>query len=68
MFAGKALTVNMRGGKLFLDRHGNITVCVHMKAYMRELVNYFLIDIAQVYRLYMIWEFVPNAAMGMKRI
>ena len=26
------------------------------KAYIRELVNYFLIDVAQVYRVYMIWE------------
>ena len=35
---------------------------------MRELVNYFLIDVAQVYRVYMIWELVHNAAMCMKRI
>ena len=28
VFAGKALTVNLRGGQLFLDPHGNITVCV----------------------------------------
>ena len=28
VFAGKALTVNIRGGQLFLDPHGNITVCV----------------------------------------
>ena len=38
------------------------------KAHMRELVNYSLIYIAQIYRLYMIWEIAFNAAMGMKRI
>ena len=38
------------------------------KAHIRELVNYLLIDVAQVYRLYMIWELALNAAMGMKRI
>ena len=38
------------------------------KAHMREMVNYFLIDVAQVYRVYMTWELALNAAMGMKRI
>ena len=38
------------------------------KAHMRGMVNYFLIDVAQVYRVYMTWELVFNAAMGMKRI
>ena len=28
--------------------------------------DYFLIDVAQVYRVYMIWELVLNAAMCMK--
>ena len=42
-------------------------VCQH-KAHMRELVNYLLIDVAQVYRHYMIWGLALNAAMGMKRI
>ena len=28
VFAGKALTVHMRGVQLFLDPHGNINVCV----------------------------------------
>ena len=37
-------------------------------AQRRELVNYLLIDVAQVYRLYMIWELALIAAMGMKRI
>ena len=32
------------------------------------MVNYFLIDVAQVYRVYMSWELALNAAMGMKRI
>ena len=30
---------------------------------MRELVNYLVIDVAQVYRLCMIWELALNAAM-----
>ena len=28
VFAGKALTVNTREGQLFLDPHGNTTICV----------------------------------------
>ena len=32
------------------------------------MVNYFLIDVAQVYGVYMIWELATNAAMCMKRI
>ena len=36
------------------------------EAHMRELVNYLLIDVAQVYRLYALGAL--NAAMGMKRI
>ena len=38
------------------------------KADIRELVNYFLIDVAEVYRVYMIWELALIAAMCMKRI
>ena len=38
------------------------------KAHMRELVNYFLIDVAQVYRVYVIWELALNAVTGMKHI
>ena len=38
------------------------------KAHMREMVNYFLINVAQVYKVYMTWELALNAAMGMKRI
>ena len=38
------------------------------KAHMRELVNYLLIDVAQVYRLYTIRELALNVAMGIKRI
>ena len=30
-------------------------------------MNYFLIDVAQVYRVYMIWELAHNAVMCMKR-
>ena len=38
------------------------------RAHMREMVNYFLIDVSQVYRVYMTWELALNAAMCMKRI
>ena len=31
-------------------------------------MNYFLIYVAQVYSVYMIWELVHNAVMCMKRI
>ena len=40
----------------------------HNKPHMRELVNYLLIDVAQVYRLDMIRELALNAAIGMQRI
>ena len=38
------------------------------KAHMRKMVNYFVIDVAQVYKVYMTWELALNAARGMKRI
>ena len=38
------------------------------KAHIRELVNYFLTDVAQVYIVYMIWELALNAEMYMKRL
>ena len=38
------------------------------KGHIRELVNYFLIDVAQLYRVYMIWELALNVAMCMKCI
>ena len=46
VLAGKALTVNM----LEVNCFQSPTVT---QAYMREMVNYFLIDVAQVYRVYM---------------
>ena len=68
MLAGKALTVNM----LEVNCFQSPTVTQHFgsqhKAHMREMVNYFLIDVAQVYRVYMTWELAFTAAMGMKRI
>ena len=54
--------------QLFPDPHGNTTVCVSTLAHIRELVNYILIDVAQVYRVYMIWELAHYAAMCMKHI
>ena len=68
MFSGKALTVNMREGQLFLDTHGNTTVCVSTQIHIKDLVYYLLIDVTQVYRLYLIWELALNAAMGRKHI
>ena len=52
------------GCQLFPDPHGN----TQHKAHIREMVNHLLIDVAQVYRVYMISELAVNAAMGMKRI
>ena len=36
------------------------------KVHIRELVKYLIIDVAQVYKLYMIFELALNAAMGVK--
>ena len=58
----------MGWGQQFLDPHSKINFFTQHKAHMRELVNYLQIDVAQVYRLYMIWELALNAAMGMKRM
>ena len=68
VLAVKALTVNMLEviclqiptlTQYFVSQH---------RAHMREMVNYFLIDVAEVYRVYMTWELALNAAMGMKGI
>ena len=57
------------GGQLFPDPHMVTQPFVSQhKAHMREMVNYSLIDITQVYRVYMTWELALNAAMGMKLI
>ena len=67
VLAGKALTVNMpEVNCLQIPTVTQPFVSQH-KAHMREIVNYFLIDVAQVYRVYMTWELALNAAMGMKR-
>ena len=68
MLAGKALTVNMLEVNCFRTRMVTQTFVLQHKAHMREMVNYFLIDVAPVYRAYMTWEIALNAAMGMKRI
>ena len=68
LFAGKALTVNTREGQLFLALMVTQPFVFQHKAHMGELVNYLLIDVAQVYILYMIWELALNAAMGTKHI
>ena len=69
VFAGKALLINMGGGKLFLAPHCNTTVSVSTQSpseSLGEIIN--SVDVTQVYGLAMIWELAPNAALGMKRI
>ena len=68
MFAGKALTVNMLEVNCFQIPVLTQPFVSQHKAHMRELVNYFLIDVAQLYKVYMIWELALNAAMCTKRI
>ena len=68
MLAGKALTVNMLEVNCFQSQTVTQPFVSQHKAHMREMVNYFLIDVAQVYRVYMTWELALNAAMGMNRI
>ena len=68
MLAGKALTFNML--EVYCSQIPTVKqpfVSQH-KAHMREMVNCFLIDVAQVYRVYMTWELALNATMGIKRI
>ena len=68
VLAWKALTVNMLDVNCFQIPRVTQTFESQNKAHMREMVNYFLIDVAQVYRVYMTWELAFNAVMGMKRI
>ena len=68
MLAGKALTVNMLEVNCFQSPMVKQPFVSQHKAHMKEMVNYFLIDVAQVSRVYMTWEPALNAAMGMKRI
>ena len=65
MLAGKALTLNMLEVNCFQIPTVTQPFVSEHKAHMREMVNYLLIDVAQVY---MISELALNAAMGMKRI
>ena len=68
VMAGKALTVNMLRVNCFQTPMLTQPFVSQHKAHIRELVNYFLIHVTQVYRVYMIWELALNAVMGMKRI
>ena len=68
MLAEKALTANMLGVNCFQTPTATQPFVPQHRAHMRELVNYSLIDVAQVYEVYMIWELAVNAAMGMKHI
>ena len=66
--AGKALTFNMLEVNCFqTPRVTQPFVSQHM-ANMREMMNHFLIDVAQVCRVYTFLELSPNVAMGMKLI
>ena len=68
MLAGKALTVNMLEVNCFQSPTVAQPFVSQHKAHIREMVNYFFIVFAQVYRVYMTSELALNAAMGMKRI
>ena len=68
VLAGKAPTVNMLEVNCFQIPTVTQPFVSQHRSHMREIVNYSLIDVAQVYRVYMTWELAPNAAMGMKRI
>ena len=68
VLAGKALTVNLMEVKCFQSPRVTQPFVSQHKAHMREMVNYFLIDVAQVYRVYMTGELALNAEVGMKRI
>ena len=62
------ITVNMLGVNCFQIPTVTQPFVSQHKAHKREMVNYLLIDVAQVYRVYMISELAHNAAMGMRRI
>ena len=68
MLFGKGLTVNMLRVNCFQTPMVTQPFVSQHKNHIRELVNYFLIDVVQVYRVYMIWELALNAAMCIKRI
>ena len=68
VLAGKSLTVNMLEVNCFQTPMVTKPFVFQHKAHIREMVNYFLIYVAQVYRVYMTWELALNAAMGMKCI
>ena len=53
VLAAKALTVNMLEVNCFQIPMVTQPFVSQHKAQMREMVNYFLIDVAQVYRVYM---------------
>ena len=68
VLAGKSLFVNMLEVNCFQTPTVTQPFVSQHKAHMRKMVNYFLIDVAQVYRVYMIWEHALNASMCIKRI
>ena len=51
VLAGNALTVNMLEVNSFQIHMVTQPFVSHHRAHMREMVNYFLIDVTQVYRV-----------------
>ena len=41
-----------------------MTVCVSTQSHVKALVKYLLIDVAEVYRLSMIWELALNVVFS----
>ena len=64
MLAGKALTVNMLEVNCFQSPTVAQPFVSQHKAHIREMVNYFFIVVAQVYRVYMTWKLAVNAAIS----
>ena len=68
VLAGEALLVDMLWVNCFQTPMVTQPFVSQHKAHIGELMNYLLIDVAQVDGVYMIWEPALNAAMCMKRI
>ena len=66
MLAGEALTVNMLEVNCFQIPTATQPFVLQHIAHMREMVNYFLIDVAQVYRVYMTWELALKESFSFK--
>ena len=63
MLVGKALNANMLVANCFQIPTVTQPLVSQHKAHVRELVKYSLIDVSQVYRVYMIWELPLNVRL-----